>query len=153
MKMLFSILSTLLKMTWRIIKFLGKPMWESVKDLWKASWDLYKERKAQKAVSAGNPAEGTSLAGAVVGPDESVQFNAQDLKDKYANCSNDDLQRMYDMMTDNAVTVDKNPELEKVLETYGSDQEIMKQEIDCELKRRRMESKKQSRQDIEDDKG
>ena len=57
MKMLFSILSTLLKITWRIIKVLGKPMWESIKSLCKASWELYKEKKAQKAASAGNAAE------------------------------------------------------------------------------------------------
>ena len=139
MKMLFSILSTLLKITWRIIKFLGKPMWESIKGLCKSSWELYKEKKAQKAADASGSTKNVSSAGDIVGPDESVQFNAQDLKDKYANCSNGDLQRMYDLMTDNAVKVDENPELEKVLETYGPDQEILKQEIVDELKRRSME--------------
>ena len=152
MKLLFSIFINLLKISWKIIKFLSKPMWESIKGLWKASWNFYKERKAQKAASAGN-AEDASRVGSVVGSDESVQFNAHDLKDKYANCSSDDLQRMYDLMTDNAVKVDANPELEEFLKTYGRDQEIFKQEIMDELKRRRMESKKQSRQDIEDDKG
>ena len=140
-KMLYSIVSMVLKLTWKIVKFLCKPMWESLRDTAKTSWSLYKERKAKKAASGGDSfAEGTSRADDVVGPDESVQFSAQDLKDKYENYSNDDLQHMYDLMTDNAVKVDVNPELEKFLETYGPDQEILKQEIMDELKRRSMES-------------
>ena len=56
-KMLFSILSMVLKLFWKIIKFLSGPMRDSIKDLWKASWELYKARKAQKAASVGNTAE------------------------------------------------------------------------------------------------
>lgn len=152
MDAVLSLIGGLFKVLWKITKFLCKPMWEGIKSLYKTSWELYKEKKAQKAASDGN-VEGTSRTGDFVGPDESVQFNAQDLKDKYENCSDEDLQRMCDLMTDNAVKVDENPELEKVLETYGQDQEILKQEIDCELKRRRMESKKQGKLDTTDDKG
>ncbi len=139
-KMMISVMKMVLKIAWRIIKFVCGPMWDSIKDTSKTCWKLYKEKKAQKAASGGDSsAEGTSRADDVVGPDESVQCNAQDLKDKYENCRDEELRRMYDLMMDNAVAVDKNPELEHVFETYGPDQEILKQEIMDELKRREQE--------------
>ncbi len=49
MKMLFSIVSMVLKMTWKIVKFLSGPMMDSLKGLWKASWELYKKRKEMRA--------------------------------------------------------------------------------------------------------
>ena len=153
MDAVLSLIGGLLKVLWKITKFLCKPAWEGTKDLCKTSWKLYKERRAKKAASASESAEGVSRSGNTVGPDESVQFNAHDLKAKYENCKDDELRRMYDLMIDNVVAVDKNPELEKIFETYGPDQEILKQEIMDELKRRHMESKKQSRQDQEADKG
>ena len=152
MDAVLSLIGGLLKVLWKITKFLCKPAWEGLKDLWKILWELYKEKKSQKAACV-DKGQGTSRTCDFVGPDKSVQFNAQDLKDKYENCSDEDLHRMCDLMTDNAVKVDENPKLEKVLETYGPDQEILKQEIDSELKRRRMESKKQGKQDTTDDKG
>ena len=75
---------------------------------------------------------------APVGPDESVRITP---KDKLSNLKDDELQSLLDKMTDNAVTVDANPDLEKALETFGADQEIFKQEIIDELKRRKMSRK------------
>ena len=149
-KMMVSIMSMMLKIAWRIIKFLCGPMWDSVKSLCKSSWELYKQKKVQKAANASGSAESASCPVESTGPDERVQFSAKDLKSKYIHCKNEDLERMRELMTDNAVKVDKQPELEKVLETYGPDQEILKQEIDCELKRRSMESKKQNEQNQKD---
>lgn len=129
MKMLFSIVSMVLKLSWKIIKFLSGPMLHSIKDLCKASWSCYKERKEKKAANNVTSAES-------MGPDESVQITARDLKDKYRDYSSEDLQHLLELMTENAVKVDEHPELEKILETYGPDQEILKQEIMDELKRR-----------------
>ena len=75
MKMVYSIVSMVLKLTWKVVKFLGKPMWESLNGLCKTSWTLYKERKEKKAA---NVASAESI-----GPDESVQITARDLRDKY----------------------------------------------------------------------
>ncbi len=151
-KMMVSIVSMVLKLTWKIVKFLGKPLWESLRDTAKTSWSLYKERKEKKAVSAAS-SKGDVGGSGTFSPDENVQFTAKDLKDKFIDYEDEDLQHMLDLMTDNAVKVDKNPKMEELLETYGADQEIMKQEIMDELKRRSMKSKKQGKQDIEDDKG
>lgn len=62
-------------------------------------------------------------------------------KDVFANYKVEDLQKLYDKMVDLDVAVDKNPELEKLYETYGSDYERMKQDIMDELKRRNLTSK------------
>lgn len=72
-KMMYSIVSMLLKLTWKIVKFLGKPMWESLRDTAKTSWSLYKERKAQKAASAGRTGESDGDSG-FTGPDESKDY-------------------------------------------------------------------------------
>lgn len=72
-KMMYSIVSMVLKLTWKIVKFLGKPMWESLRDTAKTSWSLYKERKAQKAASAGRTGESDGESG-FTGPDESVKI-------------------------------------------------------------------------------
>ena len=60
MEVLFSIVKALFKVFWKIVKFLCKPMWEGLKDLCKTSWELYKQKKAQKAASAGVSSEGAS---------------------------------------------------------------------------------------------
>lgn len=70
-------------------------------------------------------------------PNENIRITP---KDVFANYSDDDLRLLRDAMTDLAVMVDKYPELEKRYETFGADYETMKQDIDCELKRRSMES-------------
>lgn len=70
-------------------------------------------------------------------PNESIRITP---KDVFANYSDDDLRLLLDAMTDLAVLVDKHHELEKRYETFGADYETMKQDIDCELKRRNMES-------------
>ena len=57
MEVLISIVKALFKVFWKIVKFLCKPMWEGLKDLCKTSWKMYKEKKAQKAASAGDSAE------------------------------------------------------------------------------------------------
>lgn len=136
-KMMYSIVSMVLKLTWKIVKFLGKPMWESLRDTAKTSWSLYKDRKAQKAASAGRTGESDGDSG-FTGPDESVKITP---KDVFANYKVEDLQKLYDKVVDLDVAVDKNPELEKLYETYGSDYERMKQDIMDELKRRDLTSK------------
>ena len=83
-------------------------------------------------------AKDTVTALAPVGPDESVRITP---KDKYANLKDDELQSLLAKMTDIAVKVDENPELEKIFETFGTDQEVSKQEIMDELKRRKMSRK------------
>ena len=63
-KMLVAGFTMALKITWRITKFLCGPMWDSIKSLCKATWEFYKDRKAEKAASAGEisvqPAEAGS---------------------------------------------------------------------------------------------
>lgn len=71
------------------------------------------------------------------GPNENIRITPKDVLAKY---SDDDLRQLLDAMTNLAVMVDKYPELEKQYETFGSDYETLKQDIDCELKRRSMES-------------
>jgi hypothetical protein len=132
MKMMYSIVSMVLKMTWKAIKFLCGPMLHSIKDLCKAFWSCYKERNEKKAA---NVASAESI-----GPNESVQITARDLRNKYRDYKSEDLEHLLELMTDNAVKVDEHPELESFLETYGADQEILKQEIMDELKCRSMKS-------------
>ena len=71
------------------------------------------------------------------GPNENIRITPKDVFAKY---SDDDLHLLLNAMTDLAVMVDKYPELEKRYETFGADYETLKQDIDCELKRRSMES-------------
>lgn len=70
-------------------------------------------------------------------PNENIRITPKDVFDKH---SDDDLHQLLNAMTDLAVMVDKYPELEKRYETFGADYETLKQDIDCELKRRDQES-------------
>lgn len=136
-KMMYSIVSMVLKMIWKILKFLGKPMWESLKGLCKTTWTLYKERKEKKAASE-SKIGGSEGGSGFPGPDESVKITP---KDVFTDYKDEDLQNLYDKVVDLDVEVDKNSELEKLYETYGSDYERMKQDIMDELKRRNLTSK------------
>ena len=136
-KMLYSIVSMVLKVTWKIVKHLSKPMWESLKHMGKTCWSLYKERKEKKAASE-SKIGGSEGGSGFPGPDESVKITP---KDVFTDYKDEDLQNLYDKVVDLDVEVDKNPELEKLYETYGSDYERMKQDIMDELKRREQESK------------
>lgn len=123
---------------WKIVKIICGPMMDSLKHIWKVSWEAikerYKKRGEEKADVAAADKEAMTMA-APIGPDVSVRIA---LIEKFANLKDDELQALLDKMTDNAVKVDTNPDLEKVFETYGADQEIFKQEIMDELKRRQM---------------
>lgn len=70
-------------------------------------------------------------------PNENIRITP---KDVFAMYSDDDLRLLLAAMTDLAVKVGKYPELEKRYETFGADYETLKQDIDCELKRRDQES-------------
>ena len=134
MKMLFSVMKIVFLICWKLLKFLCAPMINNLKDLGKGIWEIIKERHKKR-----KEAKAAEMTSAPIGPDESVRITT---KDKFSNLKDDELQSLLDKMTDNAVEVDKNTDLEKILETYGEDQEIFKQEIMDELKRREMSRKK-----------
>jgi len=60
MKMMYSIVSMVLKLTWKIFKFLSKPMRDGFKDIVKASRSICKERKEKKAASAASSNDNAS---------------------------------------------------------------------------------------------
>lgn len=142
MKMLFGLMKMVLLICWKILKIICGPMKDSLVHIGKGIWEIikerYRKRKEEKAAAAAAAKE-AEMTSAPIGPDESVRITT---KDKFSNLKDDELQSLLDKMTDNAVEVDKNPDLEKILETYGEDQEIFKQEIMDELKRREMSRKK-----------
>ena len=134
MKMLFGLMKMVFLICWKILKIICGPMKDSLKSLGKGIWEIIKERYKKR-----KEAKAAEMTSAPICPDESVRVTT---KDKFSNLKDDELQSLLDKMTDNAVEVDKNPDLEKILETYGEDQEIFKQEIMDELKRREMSRKK-----------
>ena len=81
-KMLYSIVSMVLKIAWRITKLICRPMWNSIKDTIKTCWKLYKEKKAQKAACADNSAESESLS------TEGVSETNDDVGDSESSDSN-----------------------------------------------------------------
>ena len=141
MKMLFGLMKMVFQICWKILKIICGPMKDSLKGLGKGIWEIIKERykkRKEEKVAAAVAAKDNVTTPAPVGPDESVRITP---KDKLSNLKDDELQALLDKMTDNAVLVDENPDLDKVLETFGADQEIFKQEIIDELKRRKMSRK------------
>lgn len=139
MKMLFGLMKMVFMICWKILKIICGPMKDSLKGLGKGIWEIIKERnkkrKEEKAAAAAAAKDGVTTSSPML-PDESVRITSND---KFDNLKDDELHALLDKMTDNAVMVDANPELEKVFETYGKDQEIFKQEIMDELKRRSAE--------------
>ena len=126
----------LYKLCYVIGKYVCKAIGAVCKFAWNTGRFLYRRHQEKKAAVASHSDGAAATAEAVVGPDKSVQIEN---KEKFANLTDDDLRLMLEKMTDNAVKVDAQPELEKLLETYGTDQEVFKQEIMEELKRREME--------------
>lgn len=136
MKMLFALMKMVFLICWKILKIICGPMKDSLVHIGKGIWEIIKERYKKRKEEKAAAAKDVVTVSAPVVPDESVRITS---KDKFAPLKDDELQSLLEMMTDNAVKVDAHPELEKVLETYGTDQEVFKQEIMDELKRRSME--------------
>ena len=126
----------LYKLCYVIGKYACKAIGAVCKFAWNTGRFLYRQHQEKKAANASHSDGAAAAAEDAVCPDESVQITS---KEKFAKLTDDELRLMLEKMTDNAVKVDAHPELEKLLETCGADQEVFKQEITDELKCREME--------------
>ena len=126
----------LYKLCYVIGKYVCKAIGVVCKFVWNTGRFLYRRHQEKKDANASHSDGAAATAEDAVCPDESVQITN---KEKFVNHTDDELRLMLEKMTDNAVKVDAHPELEKVMETYGADQEVFKQEITDELKCREME--------------